>query len=68
LKQFDAARGIFLRSDGAVYKRGDLLRQPDLAKTYRAIAEQGLDWFYRGPFAQATGDWMKQHGGILERG
>src|SRR5207237_1762183 len=23
------------------------------------------EWFYRGPFAQATGDWMKHNGGIL---
>ena len=65
LKQFPAARAIFLRRDGSAFKSGDLLKQPDLANTYRSIAEKGLEWFYRGPFAQATGDWMKANHGIL---
>lgn len=65
LKQFAAARAIFLRPDGSAYKKGATITQPDLARTYRLIAEQGMDWFYRGPFAQATGDWMTKNGGIL---
>jgi len=68
LKQFPTARAIFLRRDGSAFKSGDLLKQPDLANTYRAIAERGLDWFYRGPFAQAAGDWMKTNNGILTAG
>ncbi|HEX5104232.1 MAG TPA: gamma-glutamyltransferase, partial [Pirellulaceae bacterium] len=38
---------------------------PELAATYRAIADQGPDWFYRGPFAAAAEKWMVEHGGIL---
>ena len=38
---------------------------PDLAGTYRHIAEEGIAWFYRGPFAQKTEAWMKAHGGLM---
>ncbi len=41
------------------------LVQADLARSYRALADQGPAWFYQGPFAQATSDWMAQHGGLL---
>ncbi len=40
-------------------------RLPDLAATYRSIAREGVDWFYRGPFAEKTGRWMKENGGIM---
>ena len=36
----------------------------DLAKTYRAIARDGIRHFYNGPFAQATARWMADNGGI----
>src|SRR6266481_6180742 len=48
LKQFEAARAIFLHRDGSAFTMGELIKQPDLARTYRAIAAQGIDWFYRG--------------------
>ncbi len=65
LARFDSARAIFLKPDKKPYAEGELLRQPELARTYRAIAAEGIKWFYRGPFAQATAEWMKQHDGIL---
>ena len=64
LAKFDASRAIFFRN-GEPVKAGEILRQRDLATTYRAIAEQGSDWFYRGPFAQAAGQWMQANGGIM---
>lgn len=64
LAKFEASRAIYL-PNGQPPKVGDILKQTDLAKTYRAIAEQGSDWFYRGPFAQATEKWMKANGGIM---
>ena len=64
LKKFPASAAIFL-PDGKAIKAGQTLKQPDLAKTYRNLATQGADWFYRGPFAAALGDWMKANGGIL---
>ncbi len=65
LKQVGTARGILLHVDGSIRRAGETLKQPELAKTYRAIAEHGLAWFYQGPFAQATEIWMREHGGIL---
>ena len=65
IEKFPATRAIFLRADGSPWKAGDTLHQPDLAKTFRSLAEQGSDWFYRGPFAKATADWMRANGGLL---
>jgi gamma-glutamyltranspeptidase/glutathione hydrolase len=65
IEQFPSSRAIFLKPDGSPWKAGDTLRQPDLGKTLRALAEQGSDWFYRGPFAKAAADWMRANGGLL---
>ena len=62
--KFDAARVVFFK-DGKPLVQGDVLRQPDLAATYRAIAGQGSEWFYRGSFAAATDKWMRANGGIM---
>ncbi|MDA1276522.1 MAG: gamma-glutamyltransferase [Verrucomicrobia bacterium] len=65
LSLFESARAIFLNQDGSVPGAGGWLRQPDLAKTYRSIAEHGISWFYSGEFAEKTGVWMRGHGGLL---
>jgi gamma-glutamyltranspeptidase/glutathione hydrolase len=65
LALFPASKAIFLRDHDMPLRNGDVLKQPDLAKTYRAIAEHGIDWCYRGEFAQRTADWMKANGGIM---
>jgi gamma-glutamyltranspeptidase / glutathione hydrolase len=54
-----------LKADGSPYREGELLKQPDLARTYRGIAEGGLNYFYRGPFSAAVGAWMAEHRGLL---
>jgi len=64
LAKFPATAAIFLK-DGQPLKKGDRLVQTDLAATYRAVAEKGVEWFYEGEFAAKTGDWMKNNGGIL---
>ena len=51
--------------DRQIYTEGDVLKQVDLARTYRQIAKEGPDWFYQGEFAQRTGQWMKANQGIL---
>jgi len=65
LAKFEASRDIFLRPDGSPWGQGQILRQPDLARTYRQIASGGLDFFYRGAFARALGQWMIENGGVL---
>ena len=64
MARFASSREVFFKGDRPLGK-GDLLKQPHLAATYRSIAAQGSDWFYRGPFAQATEAWMKSNGGIM---
>lgn len=65
LARFEGSRAVLLKADGTPYQAGEVLKQPDLARTYRAIAERGPEWFYRGPFAEKVGRWMAQNGGIL---
>lgn len=41
------------RPNGTPLQEGDLLVQPDLARTFRLIARHGIPAFYRGEIAQA---------------
>lgn len=64
-RRFAGSRAIFLKPDGEPWKEGEGLVQRDLANTYRNVAEHGIDWFYRGPFAVNVGNWMASNGGII---
>ncbi len=65
ITKYPAAAAVLLDADGKALAEGALLKQSDLAKTYRAIASEGPDYFYRGTFAKTVGDWMKANGGII---
>ncbi len=45
--------------------KGQLLLQPALAETLRAIADHGNDGFYRGPVAEKIAKAMKARGGLV---
>ena len=62
--RFESSRAVFFKNGKPLIK-GAVLKQPELAATYRSIAGQTSEWFYHGPFAQAVEQWMRQHGGIL---
>jgi gamma-glutamyltranspeptidase/glutathione hydrolase len=64
LARFPGSRAVFVRPDRP-WRQGELFRQDDLARTYRAIAARGTGWFYKGPFAERVGNWMAKNGGIL---
>lgn len=49
----DDARAYFSRADGTRLQAGDRLRNPDYARTVRAIAGQAADGLLRGPIAEA---------------
>ncbi len=57
-------RGIFFR-DGAPLKRGELLKQPQLARTLAAISKDKGRSFYHGLFAGYIVSACQSKGGIL---
>jgi gamma-glutamyltranspeptidase / glutathione hydrolase len=60
-----SSQDYFQHPEGAPYKGGEILRQPDLAKTLRAISAEGARGFYEGPAAKLIEDEMKQGGGLI---
>jgi gamma-glutamyltranspeptidase/glutathione hydrolase len=42
------------------------MRFPDLAKTFRLLADKGKEGFYTGPVAHAIVDLIKSKGGVME--
>lgn len=65
LQDFPGSAAVFLDEKGEPWPEGHLLIQKDLARTYRAIAKQGIDYFYGGGFAQTVEKWMIEHEGLL---
>jgi len=65
LALFPESEVIFLKGLPATPSAGDLLRQSDLARSYRQMATNGVAWFYRGDFARRTAEWMRAHGGLV---
>lgn len=64
LGKFPSSTKIWFK-DGAPLQMGDVVKNPDLARTLRAIATQGPAGFYTGPVAQALVAGMRAHGGII---
>jgi gamma-glutamyltranspeptidase/glutathione hydrolase len=64
MSRFPSSAAVYF-SGGSPIRAGEILRESDLATTYRGIAAHGADWFYRGPFAQAADAWMKANGGLM---
>ncbi|HBK91731.1 MAG TPA: gamma-glutamyltransferase [Parvularcula sp.] len=61
--EFDNARATYF-ANGAP-KAGSIFRNPDLARTYEAIAAGGADAFYKGKIARTLDAYMKRIGGDL---
>ncbi len=49
-------------------KPGEIHRQPDLARTFRAVAEGGAEAFYHGPLAEKIAACVQSKGGYLTAG
>jgi gamma-glutamyltranspeptidase/glutathione hydrolase len=63
LSRSKGARQAFLKSDLSTYREGELLRQPELARTLTRIARGGRDAFYEGEIAREIVQDMARHGG-----
>ena len=61
----DPALAAVILKDGQIPEAGALIRQPDLARTLRLIAERGPDGFYRGEIAQKIAAFMRKEGGLV---
>jgi len=66
MKRYPAAIAQFSRK-GVPYETGDLLQQPDLAKTLERIAEKGALGFYDGETAALIEKEMRANGGLVTR-
>ncbi len=53
--------------DGRTPRVGEVFANPDLARTYRLIAESGRDAFYEGPIAEAIEGYFRRIGGWMTR-
>jgi gamma-glutamyltranspeptidase / glutathione hydrolase len=70
LNRVEESRRTFLKPDGsplspAVIGPADVLKQPDLARTLRLIASDGVDVIYRGEIGKMIADDMERHGGLI---
>jgi gamma-glutamyltranspeptidase/glutathione hydrolase len=52
---------------GIPYEAGEILKQPDLARTLERIAAQGPAGFYEGVTAELIEREMRAHGGLITR-
>lgn len=56
LRLFESSKEIYLDENGEVPEQGTIMKNPDLADTYRLIAEHGSEIFYEGEIAEAIID------------
>lgn len=57
--------GHELLIDGRAPKPGELMRIPTLGATMRGIASDGVDYIYKGEFAQKLSDHVQRYGGWI---
>ncbi len=65
LKGSPATARTYLDADGGLLPLGAVIRNPDMARTYRRIAEHGAEDFYRGDIAHTIARDMAEHGGLI---
>jgi gamma-glutamyltranspeptidase/glutathione hydrolase len=66
MKAHGATMAQFSR-EGTPYEAGDVLKQPDLARTLERIAARGPAGFYEGQTAELLDKEMAAHGGLITR-
>jgi len=66
LRRYPASAATFLPG-GAAPRIGSVFRQPDLARTLKAIADQGPRAFYKGWIADSLAAEMRRGGGLINR-
>ncbi len=67
LGKYDGFSDTFMPG-GKTPAKGQVFKNPSLAKTYSIIAEKGRDGFYKGDVAKTIAAYMKEQGGYLSAG
>ncbi|KAF1688149.1 gamma-glutamyltransferase [Pseudoxanthomonas broegbernensis] len=62
MERYPGTRAVFLAGGGPP-RTGQVLKQPDLARTLEALAGRGFDGFYRGPVAKKLLAGVRAQGG-----
>ncbi len=65
LTKLPATRKIYTKANGKLHTVGDILRNPDMGRTLRRIAEAGVEDFYEGEIARLIVADMAANGGLL---
>jgi gamma-glutamyltranspeptidase / glutathione hydrolase len=65
-QKYPASLAQFTKN-GTPYQAGDILKQPDLARSLQRIADQGAKGFYEGETAELIEKDMKANGGLITR-
>jgi gamma-glutamyltranspeptidase/glutathione hydrolase len=66
IEELDNAKHTYMPG-GRAPNAGEVRRNPDLARTYRMIAEGGRDAFYNGPIADTIQAYFKRIGGWMTK-
>ena len=61
----EATANAYYKKNGVPYEAGEVIVQPDLAKTLKRLAKHGPQEFYRGETAKLIAADMKKHGGLI---
>jgi gamma-glutamyltranspeptidase / glutathione hydrolase len=67
ITKFPAARKIYTDAAGTPLAVGAVLRNPDMANTYRRIARHGAEDFYSGEIARQIVADMQANGGLIDQ-
>ncbi|ECD7244803.1 gamma-glutamyltransferase [Salmonella enterica subsp. enterica serovar Florida] len=65
LQRFQGFKHTFLKENGTPYIAGEILKQPDLAKTLKTLSTEGAVSFYKGSIARQIVADLRHNGGIL---
>ncbi|MBO1531134.1 gamma-glutamyltransferase [Psychrobacter sp. F1192] len=65
LQKWPSTKKVFFKPDGSVYQPGEILKQPELARSLKLIAAQGADGFYKGETARNIVKAVNEAGGSM---
>lgn len=65
LMRLEETKAVFTKPDGTLYAAGDTFRQPELAKTLKAVARDGARYMYTGEWAERFVEAVRAEGGKI---